>query len=1261
MMRLRAGLLWVAAAIFVAYLSFVPFHFRALAFDEALAQFARTPYLNLGAGNRADWVANILMFLPLGWFAAAAFVPVPQGRRAFWAIVPATAIGAGWAVAVEFAQLYFPNRTVSINDIVAEVIGAFVGATLWCAFGASSLDWWRRLLRGGPATANAALAAYLLAYLVLSLSPFDFVIGLDELADKAASPLYGAWLAPVGCGRTPCSLKLLVEALAVLPLGWWLAARRVDGRSTVATAAILGAGLGVFIEAAQFLLVSGTSQGASIAARALGVAAGAGLHSMRERIAGSDWARWGRPLVLAGAVPWLAAVAYVAGWIGGRWVGIDAGLARLADVQWMPFYYQYYSTEQALIRSTLVHLFLYAPVGVAAWLWGRRSRSVSAAAAALAALAVAAVAETGKLFVAGKHPDYTDLLFAAASAWATATVLRRVSDRSGRPATSNADPAPAWPQAARSRAAAMAASGADLAPAVVQTGRSQTGAIAAGADPAPAVPPSAPSPAAMFMTGADPAAASRQARRSQTRAALAAGIDPAGSAWPHPERSQTAAVTMTGADPAAASRQAGRSPVAAALAAGAGPGPALPQSAPSQAMAAMMSGADPGAALQPAARSSAAAAMVPSAGSAPRIGRLGIDFGASGQGLSRSRWRQLAGVALLLVVVVSLLRFPLWQLPLAIGLAVYGVALARWPLAYLLVLPMALPLLDLAAYSGRFFWDEFDLLLATTLGVRLLLDPGAAGQGPRLPTAALALVGLSVAVSAAIALWPPAPIDGNAFTNYLSPYNALRVGKGYLWGACLLALIWRDAAAGRDAAGRLQLGLGLALLSAVLGVFWERLRFVGLTDFDAWFRAAGLVSATHIGGAYLEAVLVTLAPFALALALASRRPGVGLFWYGMVAVGAVALLMTLSRAAVAAWAVALAAFALLTWIGLRQPAGPAGAGWGRARGVAAALTVLVGAGSLMAQSDALRGRLAASASDFGVRLAHWRATLDLMDAAPLRRVFGMGLGSFPREFYLAHATSLRLPAYRIEREPDGGQHFVALAGGAGMYLDQRVAPAPGRSLRLRGTVRSAQDGAELAVGLCEKSFLASVRCDWALVAPGERWSAFEVTLTLPPANPSGWGSPPPWSVTLHNGRFGTRVDVGGLSLTDAEGSTERLANGVFDAGLDRWLMHSDAHLAWRAKSTPLHVLFEQGLFGVLAWGALGVAVLARAWRATRRLPAAAAAAALGFALVGAFDTLLDSPRLIVLTAFVLWLLLEPVDGPRDVRGRGSVGTRGHPG
>lgn len=1065
MNRPRTLALFVLCAAFVAYLSFIPFRFQPLALDEAVARFLAIRYLDLGAGSRADWVANILMFLPLGWLAAAFFAPHPRGRFDLAAIVPSFLLGAACAVAIEFGQVFFPGRTVSINDIVAEFIGTLVGAWLWSAFGTHGRDWWRALARGGPATANAALGAYVLAYLVLSFSPFDFVISAAELAQKAASNLSGWWLAPVSCGPTPCSVKLLSELLAVSPFGWWLAARRRDGRGAIVAAAAVGFSLGLLIELMQFLLVSGTSQGASVFARTAGMAFGAWSYAQRPHIAGFDWARRGRAFVAAALLPYLAAVGYVSGWFGGPWLGLEEGLARIDRVVWLPFYYQYFSTEQALIRSTLVHLALYAPVGVGVWLWaGGNGRGSAPVAAALAA-ALAFVAESGKVFVGGKHPDYTDTLFAAIAAWTAATILRWASGASRHDAGAPLE----------SAAAAARANSFDVRPTVA-------GAVSRG-------------------------------------------------------------------------------------------------------------------------RSLATAAIV---------GRF-------------------AGAAVLAIVIASLARFPVGQIALAIGLAAYASLLAFRPSAYLLVVPAALPLFDLAPLSGRFFWDEFDLLLATTLGVRLLMSSGSAmtriaGSWP------IGLLALSVLASAAIAIWPLAPFDANAFTSYLSGYNPLRVAKGYAWAGVLLVLVHRDARQEPTAVTSLPLGLALGLVAAAGGVLVERLLFAGEVGLSDPFRAAGFVSATHVGGAYLEAILVMLTPFALWLAFNAKRSAYGVLWSIAVLLGALAVLSTLSRAAAVAWAVAVASFAVLWLLAARRAAGTSSRlRWAFALGVG--VVCAAGLFAWTPQSADLRARLSASDSDFGRRVAHWETVVDLWRFGPVQSIAGMGLGTFPREFYLAHAIDWQLPAYSIDHDSASGRSYLALTGGRSLYVDQRVAAVRGRPLRLQGLVRSAgSDGAGIHVGLCEKSLLTSVDCAWTQVAADGDWRSFEAELMLGKA--AGRGLLPPISLSLHNGRFGTRVEVTALSLRD--GPRELLRNGAFESGLDRWFMSSDLHLAWRAHNTWLQVAFEQGLLGVLAWLAVGLSVTLTIVRAERTSAAVASAPALlGFLGVGLFDSLLDWPRLVVLLGLVV--------------------------
>ena len=1054
----RAGIAFLAVvcAALVAHLLFIPYAFSPLPFDEAIRQFAHIPWMRLGSDQNVALVSRGLMFLPLGLLLAATVAPLPQRRIEWLALFVAIVLGCGWATTVNLAQLWFPTRTVSLNNLAAEFVGVTAGGFLWAGLGATALRWRRQLAAGGRISLNAALTGYVIIYLLASLAPFDFVTNIRELDAKIASNLLGLWIAPISCGVAPCKLKFLMMMAATIPCGWWFAAHRPADRRPWIAATLVGLLAAAAIELLHFLMVSGVSQGASVLARTAGMVIGTATFSSRHRF--STIGRFSRPAILALLVPYLAAIAYVAGWFRAPKLDVYTGLARLSEVVWLPFYYQYYAPYQSTMQSAIVHTALYAPVGAMCWLWAKRRDRASVLTGGVLAALLAFAAETSKVFLAGRLPDYTDVMIAGAAAALALTVLRSLSR------------SPQLPLRAK---------------------------------PAP------------------------------TRKA--------GDAPPSTERHAAAPI-----------RQA--------------------------------------------------------AGMGPR----------------------LAGVALIAVAVWSVIRFPVGAAWLAAVLLPYAALLLRYPLAYLVLVPPLLLVFDLAPFSGRFFWDELDIVLAVTLGVRLL---GGKLQEPVIatPKPGFGLLVASLVASTAIGLWPPAPLDANAFSTYLSTYNALRVAKGYAWAGALLWLIRRDADAGGKAVRAIQLGLGLALFAGAIGVILERLTFVDFRELGTSFRAAGLVSATHVGGAYMEAALVILAPFGLALAVGNGHRSQRAFWYLVVLLGAGALLATLSRAAFAAWPMAIATFALAWWFKSRAPLDvtvATGVRWGTSIALLALLAVPV----VASQSTYLRERLLASGTDLSTRLTHWKATVDLMKTDPLHWVAGVGLGRFPREFYLANAWDHRLPAYRVERDVLLGSNYLLLTGGTGMFMDQRVVAPSGAALLLTGRVRGSQTDAALSVSLCEKSFLNSVACDDTTIKVGSSWQPFEVRMGSPQRARKSLIPGSPLALSLHNGMFGSRVEVTGLSLAD--GQRELLDNGSFEHGLDHWLVTSDVHLAWRALSTPIQVLFEQGALGLLAW----LVVLSKAFATLGRrtgapsVGAAFVAAVVGFLVVGCFDSLLDSPRVILLLA-----------------------------
>ena len=74
-MRQSAIAWWLllAYAAFIIYGSLVPLDYRALPFDQAWDRFVHAPFLQLGLASRADWVANGVLYVPLGFLAVRMF------------------------------------------------------------------------------------------------------------------------------------------------------------------------------------------------------------------------------------------------------------------------------------------------------------------------------------------------------------------------------------------------------------------------------------------------------------------------------------------------------------------------------------------------------------------------------------------------------------------------------------------------------------------------------------------------------------------------------------------------------------------------------------------------------------------------------------------------------------------------------------------------------------------------------------------------------------------------------------------------------------------------------------------------------------------------------------------------------------------------------------------------------------------------------------------------------------------------------------
>ena len=410
-----------AYLLFVVYGSLVPLDFHPRPLGVALRDFAHIPYLRLGMESRADWVANLLLYIPLSYLLLGCAMDERKFvRQTFFSFV-VFGFCVALCIGIEFTQLFFPPRTVPLNDIFAEILGSALGILFWWGSGHKLRRLFDLLLSQGRSAAYAGSILYAIAYFGFSLFPYDFLISAQEIRAKLASPYFHWFASAEACGSSlRCGVKLMAEAAAVAPLGFLfgLMTRKRGGALLIAAASI-GFWLGLTIESLQFFLVSGMTLGASVITRIMGVAGGALVGEMLAQASLWPLLYFFGPFMPLTMVVYTGLLAAVT-WVGkGPLLNADQGLNRLHEIYFMPFYYHYYTTESAAMTSLIGIVIMFFPVGAQYWMWRITRIREFAARGVLQVVclcaAISAGLEIGKLFLGGARPDPTNVLIATAA------------------------------------------------------------------------------------------------------------------------------------------------------------------------------------------------------------------------------------------------------------------------------------------------------------------------------------------------------------------------------------------------------------------------------------------------------------------------------------------------------------------------------------------------------------------------------------------------------------------------------------------------------------------------------------------------------------------------------------------------------------------------------------------------------------------------------------------------------------------------------
>lgn len=431
-------------ALFVAYSSTVigpgGLNFVPLAPADAWREFCARAltWVNLPSDQRADWMGNLIMMVPFGFLVAGSLWArrrEPQPVLAFAIETSAAlAFALGFVLALKFAQVLFPPRTVMLNYVVAQTLGAAIGIATFRLVNRFRL---RVAWRGSAdprAVLRMVLKAYAVAWFVFVLMPLDFVASRADLMGQVEKlPLI---VRTVPGAERPLTVQvalLAAAALAAVPFGMLLTLGRYARHRPLADALVRGIVwmLGLLLTSA--LVISAAPSLVALALRLAGVTIGAWalgwlldqdverlLYRLRRL---SAWV-WGPYLVLLFAVNGLFSLDWTS----------PAQAARLANpLGLLPLFDYYIVSKAAAARNIVAHALMYAPIGALAWLNG-----VAAGRAAAGAVVLALCIEAARYLRPGLEGDVNAVAVAGLAAFITArampalwAVFRRIARPAG--------------------------------------------------------------------------------------------------------------------------------------------------------------------------------------------------------------------------------------------------------------------------------------------------------------------------------------------------------------------------------------------------------------------------------------------------------------------------------------------------------------------------------------------------------------------------------------------------------------------------------------------------------------------------------------------------------------------------------------------------------------------------------------------------------------------------------------------------------------
>lgn len=423
--RSRLGIAAAVVAGLLAYGSLVPFQWRDIGWMDAVRGFLdQVQAQHVWTRISSDRLVNILLTVPL---AACAYGAMVLGRRGIvprlWAVIEALQLSLVISMLVEIAQKWSAGRVASVDDVIAQAIGAVIGIVAWIVIGERFVIRWAASdrMQTKEGRWEQVLWVYLLGVLVLSVLPVGMpVTSPKQLYDRVRDGHLSLLPFADGTNWEKLVRDVVVGIVLFIPAGVWAAIswRRPGAplRSYLAATA-LGTGFSALITVVRGLCSADSTDSSWLLTGLIGSAIGAAfVHYQASRVFDS-YANW------KSGFAWWSVCLVFAAIIAGNLLHplVFDATPEMAAARWKQFFNTPFASFHAgddwnLIEEVLRKLAWFIALGmlcgqaVCRTTESTTGRIVGGIAAFLLAAGLGAGVEIAQTYQTHRSPEITDVL-----------------------------------------------------------------------------------------------------------------------------------------------------------------------------------------------------------------------------------------------------------------------------------------------------------------------------------------------------------------------------------------------------------------------------------------------------------------------------------------------------------------------------------------------------------------------------------------------------------------------------------------------------------------------------------------------------------------------------------------------------------------------------------------------------------------------------------------------------------------------------------